>query len=177
MAVAIAASCALRAAADAGNVQVVRELVISDTAPQFSPFVNSPESGITYLFFDTLRNAGTSSWESLRIAIERVDPASGDWREVSPSDGVSFMRTETEAVWRPTIELRVNGVYQGLPGGEWEVGRSDGATEMEIRFLGEPVKAGDAVQIRARLFNYDNLSWRLRYEARAASPADRARKR
>jgi hypothetical protein len=123
-----------------------------------------------YTLHETLVNDTGQTWAGLHIQLVRDRGAGILPAPVGPGDATSFMRNELEAAWRPSVEVRLNGLYLGLPGGSWTLARSRDATSMTLGFVELPVLPGQRLDLRLRvLCQSDALSWRLAYSPRVTS--------
>lgn len=116
-----------------------------------------------YTLHETLRNRSTAPWRTLLVELVRQAGGPTEFAPVTPAEGVSFMAAEPTAAWRPTLEARIDGVYLGLAGGGWQVQRLPGATALRIDFLETPVAPGQTLELRLRVLNTHDTTWRLRY--------------
>lgn len=130
------------------------------------------QSGVTdyrvdgmYTLHETLRNVSPTPWRTLHVELVKQAGGPDEFAQTTPADGVSFMSLEPAAAWRPTLEARIEGVYLGLAGGGWQVERQNGATALRIDFLETPVAPGQALELRLRVLNTHDTTWRLRYTA------------
>lgn len=116
-----------------------------------------------YTLHETLRNRSDTPWRTLHVELVRQVGGPTEFAPVTPTEGVSFMAAEPTAAWRPTLEARIDGVYLGLAGGGWQVRRLAGATALRIDFLETPVAPGQTLELRLRVLNTHDTTWRLRY--------------
>jgi hypothetical protein len=115
-----------------------------------------------------VRNRSGQSWRSLDISLD-VGNQPGSIRPSGVADTVSIGRNAVPyAIWRDTLELRVNGVYAGRPGGNWDVdfGRTPGA--MTVQFIEPLIRQDDAIQIRFPVSDQATQWWALRLLAHPA---------
>ncbi|MCA1978444.1 MAG: hypothetical protein LDL19_04340 [Thiobacillus sp.] len=148
--------------ADGGAMLLEHHLELDTTTPAVTDY---RVDGM-YTLHESLRNATGKAWSGLHI--ELVRQRGTHFVPVSASDGVSFMRAEPTLAWRPTVEVRIDGHYLGLAGGGWQLQRSEAATALEMRFEEIPVAPGALVQLRLRVLNTHDTTWRLRYTPKLA---------
>lgn len=147
------------AAADGGAMLLEHQLVFKDAQPAATDY---RVDGM-YTLHESLRNESGQIWKGLRIEIVRQAGASQTLTPVAADEGPTFMVSEPTAAWRPTVEVRINAHYLGLAGGGWQLQRNAAATALELRFDEIQVQPGQLLQLRLRVINNKDATWRLRY--------------
>lgn len=101
-------------------------------------------------------------WSTLELSFETYDFAREAFVPVAAVAGPSFGRASLPvAAWREIFELRINDVYAGGPGGNWEVDFGRASQVMKIRFIEPPIYPQDRLSIRFPVSQTPPL-WRLR---------------
>jgi hypothetical protein len=109
-------------------------------------------------------------WASLELSFEVYDFAREAFIPVPPGAATSFGRAPLPlAAWREIFEVRINGVYAGSPGGNWDVDFGDTHAAMKIRFIEPLVYPRDRISIRFPVSRTPPL-WRLRAVAIPVRP-------
>jgi hypothetical protein len=153
------------ARADGEQMLLEHQYALKNTKPVLSELM---VNGM-HTLHETLRNDSGRPWRALRIEIVRQDPEKSKPGKppvmvpVLKSEGASFMITEPVTAWRPTLEVRIDQVYLGQPGGAWEILRNPDANTIDIRLDQRPVMPGETLQLRLRLNNVGEVTWHLRY--------------
>lgn len=110
----------------------------------------------------TVVNDTDQPWVGLELSFEVYDFAREAFTPLTPGAATSFGRASLPlAAWREIFELRINNVYAGGPGGNWDVDFGDTYKAMKIRFVEPLVHPGDRVSIRFPVSRTPPL-WRLR---------------
>lgn len=145
--------------ADGGAMLLEHMLVFRDTQPAATDF---RVDGM-YTLHESLRNESGQTWKGLRIEIVRQANTGHDLLPVTAHEGVTFMANEPTAAWRPTVEVRIDEQYLGIAGGGWQLLRNAAATALELRFDETRLQPGQLLQLRLRVLNNQETTWRLRY--------------
>lgn len=147
------------ALADGGAMLLEHELTLKDSQPAATDY---RVDGM-YTLHESLRNESGQVWKGLRIEIVRQANTGYDLMPVTADEGPTFMANEPTAAWRPTVEVRINEHYLGLAGGGWQLRRNAAATTLDLRFDETQVEPGQLLQLRLRVMNNRETTWRLRY--------------
>jgi hypothetical protein len=143
--------------ADGGAMLLEHELTFNKVQPTATDY---RVDGM-YTLHETLHNNTSKDWAGLRV--ELVHPVGQEWLPATAHEGVSFMASEPTAAWRPSVEARIDGNYLGIAGGGWTLHRNADATVLEMRFEENLVVSGATLQLRLRVINMHDTTWRLRY--------------
>lgn len=149
--------------ADGGAMLLEHHLELRNPAPAVTDY---RVDGM-YTLHENLRNASSHPWVGLRV--ELVHQQGNDFVPVGAGESANFMAVEPTAAWRSTVEARIDGHYLGLAGGDWQIERNPAATALEMRFDENPVAPGALLQLRLRVINTHDTTWRLRYIPRLVS--------
>lgn len=125
----------------------------------------------------TLTNTTRQAWDGLDIGIEVFDYHTNRWVASSPDDSIApGLALDTVsaflpfAAWREQLELRINDIYAGRPGGNWVLVFSDTPERMTLRFLDPLMAPGDTLTLRYPLADKSAAQyWRLRLVATPAA--------
>ena len=110
----------------------------------------------------TVVNDTDRPWSTLDLTFETYDFAREAFVPVAAGAALSFGRASLPlAAWREIFELRINDVYAGGPGGNWEVDFGSTSQMMKIRFIEPPIYPQDRLSIRFPVSGTPPL-WRLR---------------
>lgn len=147
------------ARADGGAMLLEHTLVFKDTQAAATDF---RVDGM-YTLHENLRNESAQIWKGLHIEIVRQANTGYELIPVVASEGVTFMANEPIAAWRPTVEVRIDELYLGIAGGGWQLRRNATATALELQFDETRLQPGQLLQLRLRVMNNQETTWRLRY--------------
>lgn len=151
-------TCSLTAWADGGAMLLTHDLTLRSAEPAITDF---RVDGM-YTLYETIRNESGQTWHGLRVEIIQ-HTSDGQTLPLMSASGASFMANEPVAAWRPSVEVRIDDHYLGLPGGGWQLKRNPTATALEINFDEMPPHHGQHVKLRLRVVNMNDTTWRLRY--------------
>lgn len=161
---------ALPVQGDGGAVLLAHTLVLTTPATSYTDY---RVEGL-HTLHETLVNDSGQAWTGLTVQLVREMGAGRRPLPVVPADATTFMGNEIEAAWRSSVEVRIDGLYLGLPGGSWTLSRSPDADSLTIRFVELPVQPGQRIDLRLRVNCLsDVLSWRLAYTPQFDSPPAR----
>lgn len=107
-------------------------------------------------------NDSDRPWSMLELSFEMYDFTREAFVPITARDVTAFGRASLPlAAWREIFEVRINGVYAGGPGGNWDVEFGDAPKSMTIRFIELLVQPRDRISIRFPVSRTPSL-WRLR---------------
>lgn len=119
---------------------------------------------------DEIVNASGQTWTRLCLRLEHLNPAMTEYVPSRRDDTLRFgIESLPDALWSRTVELRINGIYAGRAGGNWDVGNY-APEAVEIVFNTPQVRPGDRVTLRFRLHDSAAIhQWRIRHRAATGS--------
>lgn len=119
---------------------------------------------------DEIVNASGKTWTRLCLRLEHLNADMSAYMSSRRDDTLRFgIESLPDALWARTVELRINGIYAGRAGGNWDV--AEYAPEaVEFVFRSPQVRPGDRVTLRFRLHDRAAIhQWRIRHRAAAGS--------
>ena len=164
-----AALLAGQALADGGAAEVIRSATLTGTLTGFTETV--PQTEVPDMLARLmLANASGRDWQALDVRIEVLMDASKAFETSTFDDSIRFgQAVQVYATWREQLELRINGVYAGKPGGNWEVSFAQDTEVMRVRFVEPLIHPGDQLEVRFPVTDSGVQLWRMNAEARAVS--------
>lgn len=161
-----AALLAGSAQADGGAAEVLRTATINGTLAGVTETV--PQTDVPDILVRlVLANESGKGWAALDIRMEVLGYTTSVFQPSTLADSIRFgMAVQPYAVWRDMIELRINDVYAGKPGGNWEVSFAQAAEVMQVRFIEPRIRPGDRVEMRFPVSDSGVQLWRIHAEAR-----------
>jgi hypothetical protein len=150
--------------ADGGDIEYAFTFVV-DSSLKFIPTDTFFPEAQDVMIAATIRNNSGGNWLSLDIRIDIADQ-SGNIVPSTAADSISIGRNAFPyAVWRDKLELRINGVYAGRVGGNWDARFSSDPEVMTLRFIEPAIRPGDQIQIRFPVSDRATQWWALRLVA------------
>jgi hypothetical protein len=121
----------------------------------------------------TLTNTTGQVWGGLDIVIEVYDYRNKRWVDSSLDDSIApGLALDTVspflpyAAWREQMEVRINGIYTGRPGGNWTLVFATDPERMALRFVEPRIQPGDSFAMRYPIADKTAMQyWRLRIVA------------
>lgn len=115
---------------------------------------------------DEIVNASGHTWSRLCLRLEHLNPALTKFVPSKHDDSLRFgIESLPDEVWLRTVELRINGIYAGRTGGNWEVARHT-PEAVELVMHAPQIQPGDRVTLRFRLHDSAAIQqWRIRHRA------------
>jgi hypothetical protein len=112
-----------------------------------------------------LHNTSGRAWQALHI-----DPEiNGNDLRMPGSPEVQlrvyYPETISPAVWRSRATLRINGVYMGLAGGDWDLIHDPSNHRLTVDFGTHHVRSGDTLVLQFDAAALGSAIFRLRHEA------------
>jgi hypothetical protein len=153
---------------DGGQAEFGREITLGATLDGVAGTVPKTESPEMLARLRVI-NASGMVWQALDIRIEVWDDARADYLPSSATDSLSVGSSVLPfAAWRELLELRINGVYAGRPGGNWEFHIKPEPETLQLRFLEPLIGSGDRIEIRFPMSDVGIQLWRMHLTARTA---------
>jgi hypothetical protein len=164
------------AQADGGVAEVLRAVKLDATLAGFTETV--PQTEVPDMLARlTLANQSSLAWQALDIRIEVLSADATAYQPSTRDDSIRFgLQVQPYASWRETLELRINDVYAGKPGGNWDVHFGEATESMRIRFVAPAVHPGDRIEVRFPVSDSGTQLWRLHAQAHGADSTDSAQK-
>jgi hypothetical protein len=119
---------------------------------------------------DEIVNASGQTWSRLCLRLEHMNPAMTVYVPSKRDDSLRFgIEALPDEVWLRNVELRINGIYAGRTGGNWEVVRHL-PEAVELVMHAPQIRPGDRVTLRFRLHDSAAIhQWRIRHRAATGS--------
>lgn len=161
---ALLALCPLLAWGDGAPVYAMIDTRLDATLQGYSELMFADNNDIPV--HDEIVNASGQIWSRLCLRLEHLNPA---LTAFVPSKRDDSLRFGTEAlpdeVWLRNVELRINGIYAGRTGGNWEVVRHL-PEAVELVMHAPQIRPGDRVTLRFRLHDSAAIhQWRIHHRA------------
>lgn len=115
---------------------------------------------------DEIVNASGRTWTRLCLRLEHLNPAMTGYVPSRRGDTLRFgIESLPDAIWPRTVELRIDGVYAGRAGGNWDVAKY-APEAVEFVFHAPRIRPGDRITLRFRLHDSAAIhQWRIRHRA------------
>lgn len=115
---------------------------------------------------DEIVNASGQTWSRLCLRLEHLNPALTAFVSSKRDGSLRFgIESLPDEVWLRNVELRINGIYAGRTGGNWEVVRHL-PEAVELVMHAPQIRPGDRVALRFRLHDSAAIhQWRIRHRA------------
>ncbi len=110
-----------------------------------------------------VHNQSDRAWRGLRLTPASLNDPDGN-AAVIPSARLFYPETRRYSIWRGRSELRINDVYQGRPGGEWDIALDAATAALEIRFA-EPLPPGATLKLAFDAAELGGVIFRLDHQA------------
>ncbi len=159
------------AQADGGEAEVLRAVKLDANLAGFSETV--PQTEVPDMLARlTLANQSGLAWHALDVRIEVLNAAGTAYQPSTRDDSIRFgLLVQPYASWRETLVLRINDVYAGKPGGNWDVHFGEATEFLQIRFVAPAVQPGDRIEVRFPVSDSGTQLWRLHAQAHGAASA------
>jgi hypothetical protein len=150
------------ARADGTNAPIKLELSIGPTlSATHDPIYDQGAAGLRVT--TVVHNGSGRAWRGLRLTPAGLDNPDGN-AAVTPSARLYHLETTALTTWRARSELRINDVYQGLPGGEWDIALDAQSGKLELSFI-EPLAPGATLRFAFDAADLGGVIFRLDHEA------------
>lgn len=157
-----------QALADGGAAEVMRSATITGTLAVITESV--PQTEVPDMLVRLiLANASGRDWAALDVRMDVLGYTTSVFQPSTMADSLRFgLMVQPYAAWRELLELRINGVYAGKPGGNWEVSFAQDTEVMHVRLIEPRVHPGDRIEVRFPVSDSGVQLWRIHAEAHAA---------